>query len=316
MESLISVIVITYNQERYIHQALQSILSQNTDKVIEILVGNDASTDRTGEILEELARTQNLNLIQREQNLGASANLYDLLEHARGKYVALLEGDDYWTDPDKLQKQYDFLETHPDYIGCTHECLLVDELGNELSDQNLDWLCKKREYTIQDHQGLYLAGQTGTLMFRNIFKEKPDAYEIIRTAHPLISDRTLQMVLALEGPLYRLDDCMGAYRQINKIGERNATSRCFASNIHSAYDSFALTCQLEEYAKGRKETADIDFNVTKKDFFTSAVYQCLRKRSPLIYQDIKKILHYPGVNRWSYIFFLPRGIIRTLKKRI
>jgi len=186
LESLISVIVITYNQERYIHQALQSILSQNTDKVIEILVGNDASTDRTGEILEELARTQNLNLIQREQNLGASANLYDLLEHARGKYVALLEGDDYWTDPDKLQKQYDFLETHPDYIGCTHECLLVDELGNELSDQNLDWLCKKREYTIQDHQGLYLAGQTGTLMFRNIFKEKPDAYEIIRTAHPLI----------------------------------------------------------------------------------------------------------------------------------
>ena len=292
MESLISVIVITYNQERYIHQALQSILSQNTDKVIEILVGNDASTDRTGEILEELARTQNLNLIQREQNLGASANLYDLLEHARGKYVALLEGDDYWTDPDKLQKQYDFLETHPDYIGCTHECLLVDELGNELPDQNLDWLCKKREYTIQDHQGLYLAGQTGTLMFRNIFKEKTGAYEIIRTAHPLISDRTLQMVLALEGPLYRLDDCMGAY------------------------DSFDLTCQLEEYAKGRKETADIDFNITKKDFFTSAVYQCLRKRSPLIYQDIKKILHYPGVNRWSYIFFLPRGIIRKLKKRI
>lgn len=314
MEALISVIVITYNQERYIHQALDSILSQNTDKVIEILVGNDASTDRTGEILEELNRTHNVTLIQRKQNLGASANLYDLLEKAEGKYIALLEGDDYWTACDKLQKQYDFLEAHPDYIGCTHECLLVDERGNELPEQNLDWLCKKREYAIRDHRGLYLAGQTGTLMFRNIFKDKPGAYEIIKTAHPLISDRTLQMVLALEGSLYRLNVCMSAYRQINKIGEENATSRCFASNIHSAYDSFILTCRLEEYAKGHREGADIDFNITKKMFFTSAVYQCLKKRSSLIYQDIKKILHYPGVNRWSYIFFLPRGIIRKLKR--
>lgn len=306
--------MITYNQERYIREAVDSVLSQNIDIGVEIIIGNDASTDKTRDILDELNQENQLHLIHRERNIGASANLYDLLGEASGKYIALLEGDDYWTDCDKLQKQYDFLDTHSDFIGCTHECLLVDEQGKALPDQSLDWISKQRIFDIKEHQGLYLAGQAGTLMFRNIFKDNLKQYEIIKTAHFMISDRTLQMVLALNGKLYRLEECMGAYRQINRLGEANATSQCFANNIHSAYDNFVMTCRLEEYANKFECESEIDCLLTKKMFFVSAVYQCLRKRSPEIYQDIKRILHFPGVSKWSYIFFLPKGIFLKLRK--
>lgn len=308
--------MITYNQERYIRQAIEGILFQNIDVEIEILVGNDASNDRTGDILNELNQTDRLHLIQRKKNIGASANLFNLLGLARGKYIALLEGDDYWTDCDKLQKQYDFLKEHTEFIGCTHECLLVDEQGEALPDQSLEWISKNRIFDMREHQGLYLAGQTGTLMFHNIFKDDLRDYEIIKTAHSMISDRTLQMVLALNGRLYRLEECMGAYRQINRQGEDNATSQCFAGNIHSVYDNFVMTCRLEEFANKFNQIPETDFSLTKKMFFVSAVYQWIRKRSPEIYQDIKKILHFPGVSKWGYIFFIPKGIFLKLKNSI
>jgi glucosyltransferase len=127
---LVSVITIAYNQEKYIEQALKSIVEQDVTFSVELLVGDDASTDRTPAIIEEYAQ-KHPNLVRafiRKKNLGADANYFNLLEKTTGKYIAVCEGDDYWTDPNKLQKQVDFMEKHS-------ECGLLftdlDFLNNE-----------------------------------------------------------------------------------------------------------------------------------------------------------------------------------------
>ncbi len=105
----VSVCMVTYNHARYIAQAVESVLAQRTDFPIEIVVGEDCSTDGTRGILVDLARrnSQTIRLRLAEYNQGGSSNFFGTLAACRGQYVAMLEGDDFWSSPDKLQKQVD-----------------------------------------------------------------------------------------------------------------------------------------------------------------------------------------------------------------
>jgi glycosyltransferase involved in cell wall biosynthesis len=121
---LISVCLITYNHAPFLSQAIESILMQKHDYSWELIIADDNSTDATREIIlrfkekhPELIRT-----ILREKNVGAFQNWRDMLNNARGKYIAYLEGDDYWTDWNKLNEQATFLEANHEYIGCFHNC--------------------------------------------------------------------------------------------------------------------------------------------------------------------------------------------------
>jgi glycosyltransferase involved in cell wall biosynthesis len=115
--------MITYNHERFIRQALDSVLMQNVDFDFEIVVGEDGSKDSTRGILLEYAQKfpDKIRLSFREKNLGAVPNFFTTLGECRGEYVAILEGDDYWTDAKKLRKQVAFLDAHPDYVSCFHD---------------------------------------------------------------------------------------------------------------------------------------------------------------------------------------------------
>ena len=120
---VVSVIIPTFNHERFIAQALDSVLAQQTTFPIEILVGNDASTDGTGQVIDAIA-TQHpgrIRAFHAPHNEGGHVNFARLFTTARGKYVAWLEGDDYWTDPAKLQLQVEFLEQHPGCVLCFHQ---------------------------------------------------------------------------------------------------------------------------------------------------------------------------------------------------
>ena len=132
---LVSVSVVTYNHEKYISECLDGILMQKTDFPFEILLGEDESTDGTRDICIEYAKQYpdkiKLYLHSRDNNIkingiptGRFNFLYNLT-HAKGKYIALCEGDDYWTDPLKLQKQVDFLEGNPDFAICFHNALVL-----------------------------------------------------------------------------------------------------------------------------------------------------------------------------------------------
>ncbi|TWU41194.1 putative glycosyltransferase EpsE [Novipirellula aureliae] len=129
---VVSVALITYNHEQYIEQAVQSVLEQQTPFPIEILVGEDCSTDGTRAVLERLDQQHpgRLTLLPRPKNLGLSGNLQDCRERARGRYLAVLEGDDYWIDPLKLKKQHDAMEMHPDWSMCFGACRVFYEDGS------------------------------------------------------------------------------------------------------------------------------------------------------------------------------------------
>lgn len=118
----LSVMMITYNHQRYLRQALDSVLMQKVDFDYEIVVGEDHSTDGTREILLEYQRAHpdKFRLLLHHQNIGVIRNCFSTLAECKGEYVALLEGDDYWTCDTKLKKQVEFLDAHPGYAICFH----------------------------------------------------------------------------------------------------------------------------------------------------------------------------------------------------
>ena len=118
----LSVLITTYNQRQYIREALDSVLMQDVDFDYEVVVGDDASTDSTPAILKEYAEKYpgRFHLLLRERHMGPASNFYATLEACGGQYVALLEGEDYWTSSQKLKKQVAFLDKNQDYVCCFH----------------------------------------------------------------------------------------------------------------------------------------------------------------------------------------------------
>lgn len=133
---LVSVSLVTYQHASYVEQAIRSILDQTTDFPFEVVVGDDSSTDGTFELLKKYQERHptKIRLIQSRPNLGVHTgngrlNLIRNLRACRGKYIALLEGDDYWIEKSKLQQQVDFLESNPDYSGCCGNSMIRWEYG-------------------------------------------------------------------------------------------------------------------------------------------------------------------------------------------
>ena len=134
---VVSIVCITYNHEPYLRQALDGFLMQQTTFPVEIVLAEDCSTDGTRAICEEYVAKypDKIKYIYREHNVGYNENEYEAMCAAEGKYIAYCEGDDYWTDTQKLQKQVDFLEAHPDYSVCWHRCKHHNvETGKDMDD--------------------------------------------------------------------------------------------------------------------------------------------------------------------------------------
>ena len=120
MTPLLSVLMITYNHEAFIGRSIESVLSQKTDFPFELVIGDDHSTDNTKQIAMKYAEKypDTIKLLSHSSNLGVIPNFQNTLERCKGRYVAILEGDDRWIDESKLQKQVNFMERNPDYVLC------------------------------------------------------------------------------------------------------------------------------------------------------------------------------------------------------
>jgi glycosyltransferase involved in cell wall biosynthesis len=137
MEDLIptvSICCITYNHKKFISQAINSFLMQETNFHFDIIVADDCSNDGALDILKTFSDKypDKIKLISTEKNLGTHGNLMNCLKFCTGKYIAICEGDDYWTDPLKLQKQVDFLENNSSYVICCHYTRVINENGKTL----------------------------------------------------------------------------------------------------------------------------------------------------------------------------------------
>lgn len=216
---MLSIIVPTYGHEKYIAKALDSILMQQTHYRFEVLVGDDASPDGTREILKEYERRYPdvFTMFYRETNMRqqGKSNAGDLKRRARGKYTIVLEGDDFWLDPLKIEKQVSFLETHPEYIAVAHNCLVVGEDSEPNGETYPE--CKETEYTLRHFMYDILPGQLATIMTRNFIKYHMfDTSLLYKGLSP--GDRLLDFVLVTHGRVYCMQEKMTAYRHVLKGG--------------------------------------------------------------------------------------------------
>lgn len=169
---VLSVRISTYQHAGFIRQCLDSVLCQQTNFPFEIVIGEDCSTDGTREIVFEYAERypERIRVITADINVGVKANGQRLRNACRGKYVALLEGDDYWCDPLKLQQQVDFLESNPDYALCYHDFVLLDsDTGNLHPSPLTSW--DKSDAGCQQLQTCDIWIQTLTICHRNVLRE-------------------------------------------------------------------------------------------------------------------------------------------------
>lgn len=244
---MISVAIVTYNHEQYIAQALDSVISQNFSWPYEIIVGDDCSTDRTREILNMYVEKYNfIHVLPREQNMGVTRNFFDVLQHCSGQYIALLDGDDYWTDPDKLRKQVQYLTDHKNCAGVAHEYSMKDNVTGK--DEYHRY--KSGKYVISDLRWGRLPGQTSTLCFRNFLKDTIDNYNIIWQASDIIGDRTLILLILLHGYIYCFDSNMSVYRL-------NSSATSWSQHYkksNNTLKSMQYYIKLEQYVKVKWHT--------------------------------------------------------------
>jgi len=220
-EPLVSIACITYNHEKYIAQAIEGFLLQKTSFPIEIIIHDDASTDNTRKIVEQYAKI-NPNLIfpiyqqVNQYSLGNKIFAKYVFPHCRGKYIALCEGDDYWTDPNKLQKQVDFLDSQPECVICFHNVNIIYESKQDkkphpfyVQDPSFNFTHRipKPITTLSDLlNGNFI--HTPSVMFRSqLFEEFPDWFY-----RADIGDWPLHVLNAQHGNIGYIDEVMAAYR--------------------------------------------------------------------------------------------------------
>ncbi|MBQ9360103.1 MAG: glycosyltransferase [Lachnospiraceae bacterium] len=271
-DPVLSVLFITYNHEKYLRQSLESVLSQETDFDFEVVVGEDCSTDSTRDILREYKKAypDKVRLLFRDRNFGRpTLNVYETAMECRGKYIATLEGDDYWIDTHKLQKAVDFLEAHPDYSGCANPALLIGEDGTELSDKTplrlYTW--DKEVYTLTDYRADDIwPGQTASIVTRNFWKDGLYDYTVIYRAHDFIDDAWILLFTLLHGPIHHFDEVMSSWRYVVKDEGENWNSLNQRRNqyMQETYFHVAQMYWLEQYRgldKRERERAWYDFKL-------------------------------------------------------
>lgn len=215
---LVSILCLAYNHEKYIRQALDGFVSQKTDFCFEVIIHDDASTDATAEIIREYERRypQIIRPIyQKENQYRKGVNIGDtyLYPKVRGKYIAECEGDDYWVDPCKLQKQIDFLEEHTDYLLVHTRCMFVNAENQEIIPDNNTLLTIEQRVRNGDvffdllNYGNFVL--TASVVYRR--SALVSIYGKIESRFWL--DYSLFLLLAARGKFYRFPQIMTAYRR-------------------------------------------------------------------------------------------------------
>jgi glycosyltransferase involved in cell wall biosynthesis len=267
----VSVLVMTYNHGPFIQQCLDSVLMQRPEGLYEVLISEDCSTDGTRERVEDYQRRhpELIRLLLSEKNLRSNAVVVRGIDAARGDYIALLDGDDYWTVPDKLQRQADFLDQHPECTICFHNAQVRHEEGG-LAPWNWTPSNHPELTTLEDlFLGNYIA--TGSTMFRRgVVNPIPAWYD---SFFP-ITDWPLHLLHAEQGHIGYLNRVMGVYRYhaggyyspLSEDQKLQATldfyrriNRCMKGRhqhlVHDAISKYFIEWAEEYLSRGEKHRA-------------------------------------------------------------
>lgn len=219
----VSIVCLVYNHEPYLRQCLDGFVMQQTSFPIEVVIHDDASTDGSIKIIHEyynkypnifhpIIETEN------QWSIDNSLIIHKIFKKIKdAKYVAMCEGDDYWTDPHKLQKQVDFMESHPDYAICYHHVKILNSLTNEFECDNEFYNGIPDDFSIKE-LSIRNCIHTNSVLYRNRIK----AWEkVLRLGTTIVKDYPNHMFHAESGLIKRLPDIMGVYRKGNGVWSGN-----------------------------------------------------------------------------------------------
>lgn len=289
---MVSICCITYNQEEYIRDALDGFLSQETDFSYEVLIHDDASTDRTADIIREYARqypeiikpilqTEN----QYAKGLTNVSGTYNF-PRAKGRYIAMCEGDDYWTDPHKLQRQTDYMEAHPDCSLVFHSAC-IEVQGRALTERRMRPYRRSRRVSPEEIIDKTSGYPTASLMFRaDMVKILPDFY-----VNAPLADIPLQLMAAARGWAYYMDRPMCVYRlggafswtTLMKQGDYERKQRQYYQDMKKMYRGFDRETGGRFHEVARRALARIYF-LTKVN--TKQYGEVLAKRNRRFYREL------------------------------
>lgn len=211
----VSVCITTYNHAKYITQAVESVLMQQTDFDFEIIIGEDDSADNTREIVKKykerypekirLFLNNRENVIYIDGRPTGRWNFMNNITNAKGDYIAILDGDDYWTDPLKLQRQVEFLDANPDCAMCFHDVKIIyeDKRDHAITAPPV----RKERYTLEDILRGNFIYACSVMFRRGLFGEFPDWFY-----KAAMADWPLHILNAQHGDIGHLEEIMGVYR--------------------------------------------------------------------------------------------------------
>mgnify|MGYP006055355413 CR=1 FL=1 len=295
---LVSIHCATYNHEKYIVDAIESFLMQKTTFKYEILIHDDASTDRTADIIREYEK-QYPNLIKaiyqtkNQYSQGKSISTINL-KRAQGKYIALCEGDDYWTDPYKLQKQLDYMESHPECSLCVHGGYIVNGIEKKMQTKHRPSR-RNKIFTVEE-----VIGGGGSLFLTNSMFY-PKEYGNIRPPFfdiAPVGDYPTAISLSLLGSVYYIDEFMSAYRT-GVINSWTALNTSTEKQLVHYSKIAAMLDEIDQYTKGKYKGA-INNRKFQNQFIVLLEQRKFKETKSAKYKEYYRSLSY----RQKFVIFL------------
>lgn len=271
-EPLLSVCLITYNQVKYIKETIDGVLMQKVNFSWELIIADDCSTDGTREIVLDYKKKYPdfIKLILRETNVGAAQNWLELIKTPNSKYIAYVEGDDYWTNPLKLQKQVDFLQAHSEYSFCFHNAKTYFVNSDVYDDFNHK--LKSKSYKTKDLliKGWIIPSASLVIRKEMLPDPFPDWYYDV-----FGGDYALELLLTTKGDFFYFDEIMSVYR---KNVDNSMSINC-PKGVEYLRKQIFLLRNFKSSTSGRNKLF-INYAIVKASFkhFRGSVY----KRFPFI----------------------------------
>ncbi|MCX3067004.1 glycosyltransferase [Cetobacterium somerae] len=310
---LLSICCITYNHENFIKDTLEGFLLQEVNFKYEIIIHDDASTDKTAEIIKKYENQYSdliISIYQQENQYSQGKPfLENVFEKAQGKYLAICEGDDFWIDKNKLQKQIDFLENNPEYSATYHNVYVVDENKKELKkEQNEHPFYEKHIVQKSDVEEISLAGQTASLVCINFWKKLDERLKKEFILSKANGDTKLSLVLVELGKIYYFSEIMSCYRKI--YSGDSWTSRAKFKNMNYFY--YYSRVELE---KMMKNMFNKKYYLNKKKYLCGAFVATIKRPNvnnlKIFFKIFNKI-----ENKVEGLIYILKHITNWLMKKI
>lgn len=269
-EYILTIVCTVYNHEKYLVKALEGFINQKCNFNYYIYILDDCSTDNSRKIIQEYKRKyNNIKTFYPKENIyqkGISP-LFTLIEDVETKYIAICEGDDFWIDESKLQKQVDFLENNKDYSAVCHNVFVVDEYGNLNNDfQKLFPLYVSHEYTLEDLKSLcFCYSQTASFVICNFWKNLSSKDKKCILDCRANGDIILCTITLLYGRVWFMDDVMSCYR-------KSFCNDSWSSKIRNKNLSYFYIKSRKSLEKMVKMISDKNIKFDKLRYFLDALF--------------------------------------------